>query len=168
MPEENIINTNQINPAELAENEEEKTVRVDKGEYYLEKKDFDGAASGFSFYIIQFKSLAAAIEKYTEATMLALINSAIAFSMRNKAKGRLPKFDDALEQKKAWSKLIAEDKILLLTEEDAEAFKPGERDITPEKLFRQAREAMKQGDKKLAKQLMTQAMELAMQDLDEG
>lgn len=142
------------------------TVDVAKPPYECIEKSFSGEAEGFKFTIIQVNSVLAAINKWGEDTVRELINSAVAFAMRNKAKGKLPKFDDAQTQAKAWTDKIANGDVLLLNQDEAMTYVPGERELSADGFFRAAKKAISEGDKAKAKELFAKAYTLVQQDLE--
>ena len=147
--------TESIEMTEAATTETTATTIAKEG-YVLVKKEFDPKSSGagFSFFVLKFESVKSAAEKLSEATVLDLVNSAIAFSMRNKAKA-------AISDKATADKLRAEGQTLLITEQEADTYIPGEREpTTTNGCLKASAAAKKAGDMPLARAYMKKAMAL--------
>lgn len=131
----------------------------------------------FTYWDIQYRSVQAAVDRFGNDVVLALINSSISSALRNKARAQLPASDNIAED---YAKFIElhQSKIDLLSKEDAEKYTPGSREKTsPQSLFKlsaeymsEAAEAKKAGNIdearrliKLAKEAHDQAKALAAQ-----
>lgn len=128
MTPENIAVASPENESAESEKSEQK---IDKGTHVLNLEAFkEGRAAGFFFYDIEFKTPEAAVSHFTRNEkdgndiVVGLINQAIAFNMRIKAKNKLPDEDTEL------ARLKSVGEVLLINEADAEAYMPGERDVT--------------------------------------
>ena len=120
-------------------------VRLEEGAYILEKNKFSGDKSGFWFWIIQFKTLEGIIEHYNKLgkdgklVVCDLANRQLNFAMRNKAQNKL---NMPAEERAA---KLSRGENVLITEQDAREYVPGERDITSvsglQKLIKETQEA---------------------------
>jgi hypothetical protein len=117
---------------------------VAKPNYTLELNKFsDGANKGFQFWNLQFKDLNSAIEHFTtknnkgekgENLILALVNSAMSFRLRAQATSRLQPPNDknqgGMDPKEKLTRLNeGGDKLVIISQEEAEAYVPGQRDV---------------------------------------
>jgi hypothetical protein len=145
-------------------------VRKDLGDgRFVEKKDFKGNLEGFSYYALQFKSLKAAEDHFSKGdkkgdeVLLGFLNSSVAYAMRAKAQNKIPNEQDAR------AKQIERGESLVITEEDAAAYMPGDRDITSlsglQKLVsekkKQFKEAKEGGDTATCESLKAEIIELS-------
>jgi len=126
------------------------TVKLDKGNLFLTLESItEGQWKGFSFFVPEFKSLSGAISHFTEMSqngkdgediILGIVNSALANRMRSRANSKLVvpnKIDGKpltvaskaafLESRKQW--LLDPVKRILVTEQDALEYVPGEREV---------------------------------------
>jgi len=126
------------------------TVKLDKGNLFLTLESItEGQWKGFSFFVPEFKSLENAVAHFTEKSqngkdgediILGIVNSALANRMRSRANSKLVvpnKIDGKpitvaskaafLESRKEW--LQDPVKRILVTEEDALSYVPGEREV---------------------------------------
>lgn len=128
---------------------------IQRNGYKIKLGIFESKATlaGFSFYYPEFESLGAAVDQYGEGKVLEMVNSKIAFAIRTKAQNNMKKeagesdddFDNRLREN------IEQGNIVILTPEDAEAWKPGDREVTSEsgiiKKMKEAMEAAKKAHK---------------------
>lgn len=136
MPDE--TNTNAQKPAAPTK------VVEDRGGYSLELTSFtEGNNKGFKFWNIEFKTLDDAIKHFTaknnkgekgESIILALVNSAMSFRMRSQANNRLIAPNDkgvgGMDPKEKLERLNAGgDRLIILSQEDAETYVPGQREL---------------------------------------
>lgn len=129
---------------------EDQPKRIVKDGYFLEEKELQEAAAGFAFYVLQFQNIDAARIKLGDEAIVALLNSKLNYDLRIKAKNKLPNPEGATaEQRKAeYDKLREAGQTLLLTPEEAEAHKPGEREMSsPESMLREAKKLIKDSNK---------------------
>jgi hypothetical protein len=162
-------------------NDNQEPERIKKDGYFLERRGFGaGAAEGFEFYVIQFDNLGAATAKYGEDRILALINSSLAFSLRQKAKNKLPNPEG--KSKDEVAALVDQQRergeTLLLTTEEIEEYQPGERGLSsPESMLKEAKKLAKDAAKetnaerkatllKEAKELRAKAVAIISASLD--
>lgn len=140
--------------------ETEEAIKIDKGDYFLQEETFGGEKTGFKFFIIQFKTVAAVLAKYSEDVVLKLINSRIASAMRVDAGNKLPKYPgDESKEKVEWAKLKLTQPVLT-SESEAEGYIPGERELSYEGYINAAKRAMRDGDKAEARRLLQKAQEI--------
>ena len=126
----------------------------------IEVRDFGKSAKGFSFNVIQWNDLDAAIKRYGKEIILELVNSALANAIRAKAKNSLPLFEDKNATKLAWAALIQQGKTTLFSKEQALEFIPGIRPQSSQALLKKAKEAKKAGNNELAKTFLKQVLAL--------
>lgn len=151
---------------------------LDKGAYVIQKKSFTGEKKGFSFHIVQFKnetdveanaSIEAMKTRWGADSVVTLVNTAIASSLRTKASNSLDivQNDDShkTRTKQNWQKLLDAGKDVLLTESEAEAYVPGEREKTISGIMKQVKELMAKGDIASLKEAM--ALTVKVQELIE-
>lgn len=138
------------NTEQEAEGKSAATVKIDKGNLFLTLESIsDGQWKGFTFYVPEFKTLEGAIAHFTEKsanakdgsdTILGIVNSALANRMRSRANSKLvvpSKIDGKpttvvskaafIEERKSWLNDPA--KRILVSEEDALNYVPGEREV---------------------------------------
>ena len=133
---------------------------VDKGTYFIQKKSFTGEKKGFSFHIVQWKneteeeataSIEAMKAKWGADSVVTLVNTAIASSLRTKANNALDivQNDDShnTRTEQGWQRLLEAGKDVLLTEADAESYIPGEREKSIAGMMKEANDFMKQAEK---------------------
>lgn len=133
------------------------------GEVYKEqeglrliKGGFDNAP-GATFWVPEIRSIEAMTALYTQETVLSLINTALNSGLRIKARGKLPKYEDAAEQAKAYEKIKTEG-LVILNEADAVNYVPGERELSAQGYMRLANKEVAKGNKAAALALMQKAM----------
>lgn len=139
---------------------------VDKGAFILEKVSFSGDKEGFSFWRKQFKngtpeeaeaSLNDMIKQWGYEPIVSAINSALTSTMRTKAANSLDVFENDLNKektKRAWAERIRNNKDILISEEEAETYKPGEREKTIQGLMKEVAELNKEGKIQEALQIL--------------
>ena len=126
------------------------TVKLDKGNLYLTLESItEGQWAGYSFFVPEFKSLEGAISHLTEKSqnakdgeeiILELVNSGMRSRMRSRANSKLvvpSKIDGKpttvaskaafIQTRREW--LLDPVKRVLVTEEDAFSYVPGEREV---------------------------------------
>jgi len=92
--------------------------------FELQEFDKESNNAGFVFYTKEFLTKEALEANLDAETILMCVNRHFNFAMRQKANNSVPKDEDAR------AKQLHEGKIMLLSVEDAKAYKPGERDLT--------------------------------------
>lgn len=126
------------------------TVKLDKGNLFLTLESItEGQWAGFRFFVPEFKSLEGAVSHFTEKSqggkdgediILGIVNSALANRMRSRANSKLVvpmKIDgkpitvtskaEFIATRQSW--LQDPVKCILVTEEDALTYVPGEREV---------------------------------------
>ena len=155
-----------VAPVTLAE--DTTPTKVDKGTYFLEKQsmnpnklvDDNKKRVTFDFWFRQFKTIAAAIAALGEDTSVACINKFINTQARLKAYNALPQEETSEETNSAIIELFKNGDTLLISEDEAETFVPGERaDNNPASLIAKANAAKKAGDMELARKYQAIAKE---------
>lgn len=141
-------------PVQVDDISEEQFKQV--GDVKLIRRDFE-SVPGAAFWVPEYLSVAALAQKYDEKTVLNLVNSAINNGLRIKARGKLPSFEDPEEQRKQLERIKAHGEIIL-TEVDAMAYVPGERELSAAGYQRLANKALAQGDKALARSYVAKAI----------
>jgi hypothetical protein len=125
-----------------------KAPEIQRNGYKLKYGVFDGETlKGFGFYYPEFESVGAAIDQYTESSVLNLINSKVAFAIRTKAQNAMKRNESdnetVDEYKERLAELLEQGQVCILTIEDAEAWKPGEREVSSESgLMKRIKQAM--------------------------
>ena len=106
------------------------------------KKFTEGPYNGFSFNVPHFETVAEAVAHYSEDNVLKFINNGIVTLVRTKTKP--PKFTDPIQQTTHMAELATKfPDACLLSETDALAFKPFERELTESGLLKAINEAKK-------------------------
>lgn len=145
------------------------TVKTDKGTHVLERIAFEsGEAQGFEFFVVEYRDLEAAKEKFGkgdkkagEQVVLGLVNSALRFALRNRAKSRMPDDEDDAKRLERIAELKGKGETLLQTEVEAENYIPGTREKTSiQTLTKELLAAKKAGNMELAVDLLKQIREL--------
>ena len=80
--------------------------------------------AGFSFYTKEFLTKESLAANLDDETVLMCVNRHFGFAMRQKATNSIPTDPDAR------AKQLADGKTIVISIEDAKAYKPGERDLT--------------------------------------
>jgi len=161
-------------------------VSVDRGAYSVKQKNFSGTGQmrGFSYNTPVFKtgsdeevanSFKAITEKYGEKTVVNLVNSSFSAILAIKARNSLPKLakdkagkpsklPEDIAKNQAEIEAVRKNKPILVTVEEAEAAKPGEKEITLQGLMRKAansfaeyEKAKAAGNKELALRHLTES-----------
>lgn len=126
-------------------------------------RDFrDGNAKGFKFVVPQYTSIEAAVGKYTDKTVLDILNEALSNRVRNKIKNGMFNFPPNSPQvtRDALQRYINEhpDGIVFGINE-ADNWQPGVREDSFKGLQQKAVDALASGDEKLAIELLRKAMQ---------
>lgn len=101
----------------------------------------DGPFKGFKFTHPEYNSLGATVDAFGEATILALINSGVLARIRTKVKNSLPKDLKPAEIASKQAELLTKYPTgVLFSEEDAGKWRPEVRELTPNQLFKRAKE----------------------------
>ena len=131
---------------------------------YIEQTYKDGDWKGFKFTVKQFDNTAEVVESLGEDNALALCNQQIASRIRAKVKNSLPKGlsgdELASNQQRLADKHVDS---VLFSEDDADKWRPDQRELTPTALFKQATAAFKAGDQEGGAELLKQ-MQALMED----
>jgi hypothetical protein len=117
----------------------------------------DGDWKGFKFTVKQFDSTVEAVEAIGESNVLALLNQQVASRIRAKVKNSLPKGltkDELLTQQSRLQEKHTDG--VLFSTDDADKWKPDQRELTPASLFKLAQAAFKAGKLDEGKDLLTQ------------
>jgi len=124
---------------------------------HKQEKYVDGDFKGLKFYVPVFEKLSEAVDAYTEATVLALLNQQIQSRLRTKVKNSLPKnlpssqlerYKDELYRKHADG--------CVFSIEDCKTWHPTVRGLSARKLFMMSQAAVAKGNLEEAKELMEQ------------
>lgn len=155
----------------------DKPALVDRGGYTIEYKEYEKGSSGegFGYNNIQYTKLEKAKELLGEEAVLACINRALTQALSIKAKSKLPELSEdpnIPEDKKKASfvaeilRLREETKGILLSEDEALKFVPGQREVRSVAGFlKEAKAAEKAGDKQLQMEYTKRAIELMQAEL---
>ena len=128
---------------------------------YIEQEYKDGDWKGFKFSVKQFDSTAEAIDSIGEDNILSLLNQQCASRIRAKVKNSLPKGLSGEELATAQKRLVDKNPDgVLFSCEDADKWRPDQREVTPTALFKLAKEAFKAGDAAKGAELLTKMQEL--------
>jgi len=139
------------------------TTVIDKPTHTIERLKFEsGEAEGFEFFVVKYKTLADAVnafgkgdQKAGEEVVLGLLNSQLRFTLRSKAKSRMPDDEDNTKRLAAIADLKAKGETILLTEIEAENYIPGTREKTsPASILKELLQAKKDGNMELAAELL--------------
>ena len=122
---------------------------------YIEQEYKDGDWKGFKFSVKQFDSTAEAVDSIGEDNILSLLNQQCASRIRAKVKNSLPKGLSGEELATAKNP-----DGVLFSREDADKWRPDQREVTPTALFKLAKEAFKAGDAAKGAELLTKMQEL--------
>lgn len=144
------VDTTEVDNSANTDAKSSTTVKLDKGNLFLTLESItEGQWAGFAFFVPEFKSLEGAVSHFTEKSqggkdgediILGIVNSALANRMRSRANSKLVvpmKIDgkpttvttkaEFIATRKAW--LQDPVKRILVTEEDALDYVPGEREV---------------------------------------
>lgn len=123
----------------------------DNGEAFLQKdgfklvvSSFTGARKGLGFYWPSFDTLSRAINMHGEEKVLKALNNESYRSCKKKASGSIPTFPDDAKQEAAIKKLV-ETAPIVLTQEEALAVVPGERELSANQILSLIRTKQKEG-----------------------
>jgi hypothetical protein len=132
-----MSDVNTLTPVEVNEDDTEQGQKIDKPYGTLELITFGGKNTklkGFQFWQKQYKTVSDAVNhisslgKNGEEVAVGLINSAIAFSTRNKASNGAPAGTTDQETADIRKGLLERGEVVLISEEDAEKYIPGSRE----------------------------------------
>lgn len=117
----------------------------------------DGDWKGFKFTVKQFDSTVEAVEAIGESNVLALLNQQVASRIRAKVKNSLPKGLNEDDLKTQQSRLQEKHhEGVLFTSDDADKWKPDQRELTPTALFKLAQAAFNSGKAEEGNELLKQ------------
>jgi len=137
-----------VNPktgeAEVHELDENGEAYLQKDGYKMALSSFTGARKGLVFYWPNFESLARAISMHGEDKVLKALNNESYRSCKKKASGSIPSFEDEKKQEAAIKKLV-ETAAIVLTQEEALAVVPGERELSANQILSLIRKKQKEG-----------------------
>ena len=124
---------------------------------YKQEKYVDGDFKGLKFFVPVFEKLSEAVESYTEATVLALLNQQIQSRLRTKVKNSLPKNLPTSQLERYKDELYRKHPDgCVFSDEDCKGWHPTIRGLSARKLFMMSQAAMAKGDLEQAKELMEQ------------
>jgi hypothetical protein len=124
---------------------------------HKQEKYVDGDFKGLKFFVPVFEKLSEAVESYTEATVLALLNQQIQSRLRTKVKNSLPKNLPTSQLERYKDELYREHPDgCVFSAEDCKNWHPTIRGLSARKLFMMSQAAVAKGDLEQAKELMEQ------------
>lgn len=109
----------------------------------------DGDWKGFKFVSPEFTSIDAAIQQYGADKVLSLFNAQVNSRIRTKVKNALPKNLKGSELAQKQAELLSKNSGVLFTEAEANTWRPEVRELSPNQLFKQAKEAFAEMQKEL-------------------
>lgn len=114
----------------------------------FETNEFEeGDFKGFKFISPEYGNVSKAVETYGEAVVLSLLNAQITARIRTKVKNGLPKNLKPQELAAKQQELLQKyPGGVLFSTEDAEKWRPDVRELSPNQLFKKAKEAFAAGD----------------------
>ena len=122
-----IVTDYETGTTEVHQINEDEEAFVQREGYKLVVGEFGGKTKGLAFYHAQADSIEYAIEKYGADVILACVNNELRNGTKRRVTGtKVPKFEDEKATAKAIEGLKA--KPILFSQEEAEAFVPGERE----------------------------------------
>lgn len=132
----------------MDENENSQPQQEDKG-FNISLVSFEEGTlkEGFQFHLKQYTSVDVAEKELGPGKILDLINRQVATQMRTKATNRLPKFeedDDNEKTRAAYSEKREKGDTILITEQEAVNFIPGDRDLSAGTLGKRLQELKKE------------------------
>jgi hypothetical protein len=124
---------------------------------HKQEKYVDGDFKGLKFFVPVFEKLSEAVESYTEATVLALLNQQIQSRLRTKVKNSLPKNLPTSQLERYKDELYRKHPDgCVFSVEDCKSWHPTVRGLSARKLFMMSQAAVAKGDLEEAKELMEQ------------
>lgn len=124
---------------------------------HKQEKYVDGDFKGLKFFVPVFEKLSEAVESYTEATVLALLNQQIQSRLRTKVKNSLPKNLPTSQLERYKDELYREHPDgCVFSAEDCKGWHPTIRGLSARKLFMMSQAAVAKGDVEEARELMEQ------------
>ena len=124
---------------------------------HKQEKYVDGDFKGLKFFVPVFEKLSEAVESYTEATVLALLNQQIQSRLRTKVKNSLPKNLPTSQLERYKDELYRKHPDgCVFSVEDCKSWHPTVRGLSARKLFMMSQAAVAKGDLDEAKELMEQ------------
>lgn len=124
---------------------------------HKQEKYVDGDFKGLKFFVPVFEKLSEAVESYTEATVLALLNQQIQSRLRTKVKNSLPKNLPTSQLERYKDELYRKHpEGCVFSIEDCKSWHPTVRGLSARKLFLMSQAAVAKGDLEEAKELMEQ------------
>lgn len=124
---------------------------------HKQEKYVDGDFKGLKFFVPVFEKLSEAVESYTEATVLALLNQQIQSRLRTKVKNSLPKNLPTSQLERYKDELYRKHPDgCVFSVEDCKSWHPTVRGLSARKLFLMSQAAVAKGDLEEAKELMEQ------------
>ena len=124
---------------------------------YKQEKYVDGDFKGLKFFVPVFEKLSEAVESYTEATVLALLNQQIQSRLRTKVKNSLPKNLPTSQLERYKDELYRKHPDgCVFSAEDCESWHPTIRGLSARKLFMMSQAAVAKGNVEEARELMEQ------------
>ena len=124
---------------------------------YKQEKYVDGDFKGLKFFVPVFEKLSEAVESYTEATVLALLNQQVQSRLRTKVKNSLPKNLPTSQLERYKDELYRKHpEGCVFSVEDCKSWHPTVRGLSARKLFLMSQAAVAKGDLEEAKELMEQ------------
>ena len=124
---------------------------------HKQEKYVDGDFKGLKFFVPVFEKLSEAVESYTEATVLALLNQQIQSRLRTKVKNSLPKNLPTSQLERYKDELYRKHPDgCVFSVEDCKSRHPTVRGLSARKLFMMSQAAVAKGDLEEAKELMEQ------------
>jgi|TARA_R110001583_G_scaffold15517_2_gene63893 hypothetical protein len=124
---------------------------------HKQEKYVDGDFKGLKFFVPVFEKLSEAVESYTEATVLALLNQQVQSRLRTKVKNSLPKNLPTSQLERYKDELYRKHpEGCVFSVEDCKSWHPTVRGLSARKLFLMSQAAVAKGDLEEAKELMEQ------------
>ena len=124
---------------------------------HKQEKYVDGDFKGLKFFVPVFEKLSEAVESYTEATVLALLNQQVQSRLRTKVKNSLPKNLPTSQLERYKEELYRKHpEGCVFSIEDCKSWHPTVRGLSARKLFMMSQAAVAKGDLDEAKELMEQ------------
>jgi len=124
---------------------------------HKQEKYVDGDFKGLKFFVPVFEKLSEAVESYTEATVLALLNQQVQSRLRTKVKNSLPKNLPTSQLERYKDELYRKHPDgCVFSVEDCKSWHPTVRGLSARKLFMMSQAAVAKGDLEEAKELMEQ------------
>lgn len=185
MSEETNTTTPTSTPTPTTEESKEQLQKIDKGYYQLEQVKFrkDTALDGLEYYVLQFKNtteddaslvLQNLTKKKEEGGMgwsgvalVGVINSAVRAAQRTKAQNEINALDGEDAKINEIRKRLANNPVLL-SPESAEAWVPGERELTLNGMMRKVASLMAEGNAVEAMKLLQEVNKQVASQLNEN